>query len=212
VRRRRFLLGGAALGLQGCQRYGPLLFNPCASGLPGHLARHDTVLSALEGIDGRALWDGHVHLVGTGDSDSGLWINPRMARLFHARQYLQYRFYLNAACVDTANVDRSYVRRLLDLQEALPAGARLMLLAFDYTHDRRGRRRRDRSAFHTPNEYAHRTARQYPGRLEWIASVHPYREDSAEAIAAAAARGARAVKWLPPAMGINPASALCDPS
>lgn len=67
------------------------------------------------------------------------------------------------------------------------------------------------SAFHTPNEYAHSLAMKHPQRIEWIASIHPYREDAVATLEQAVANGARAVKWLPPAMGMDPASPLCDP-
>ena len=85
-----------------------------------------------------------------------------------------------------------------------------MLLAFDYTYDESGNRRLDLSAYHTPNEWAARLHREYPGEFEWIASVHPYRTDAIEALNQAHKSGARAVKWLPPAMGINPGAARCD--
>ena len=42
------------------------------------------------------------------------------------------------------------------------------------------------------------------------ASIHPYRVDAVERLDAAAEAGARAVKWLPNAMGIDPASPLCN--
>ena len=48
------------------------------------------------------------------------------------------------------------------------------------------------------------------GELEWAASVHPYRADAVQALDAAVADGALAVKWLPNAMGIEPASPRCD--
>jgi mannonate dehydratase len=40
--------------------------------------------------------------------------------------------------------------------------------------------------------------------------VHPYRPDAIERLAAAATQGAVAVKWLPSAMNIDPASSRCD--
>ena len=73
MKRRDFLLATSALFMQGCNlQYGPALTNPCLSDLPEHLSQHDLVLSALEGLDGKQMWDGHVHLIGTGDSDSGI--------------------------------------------------------------------------------------------------------------------------------------------
>ena len=57
---------------------------------------------------------------------------------------------------------------------------------------------------------AARLHREYPGDFEWIASVHPYRENAVEALEQANKAGARAVKWLPPAMGMDPGAARCD--
>ena len=210
MKRREFLLGSSLLGLQGCIRYGPVLKNPCESGLPRILAEHELVTRALRGIDAEQLWDGHVHLIGTGDNNSGIWINPQMRSIFHPQQFAQFKFYLNAACADPDQVDQSFVTRLLALYRELPHGARLLLLAFDYTYDEKGKRQKALSAFHTPNEYAASIAQAHPQKFEWIASIHPYREDCVEVLYAAAKQNARAVKWLPPAMGINPGSKLCN--
>jgi len=43
-----------------------------------------------------------------------------------------------------------------------------------------------------------------------VCSIHPYRRDAVAALENAVAHGARAVKWLPSAMGIDPASPKCD--
>ena len=198
--------------MQGCSlQYGPILTNPCLSGLPEHLSQHDLVLSALEGLDGEQMWDGHVHLIGTGDSDSGIWVNPHMRSILHPLQYLQFKFYLNAGCADAENVDNSFLEHLLTLHQELPMGARLLLLAFDYSYDENGLRQKPHSAFHTPDLHAASIASQYPQQFEWIASIHPYREDCVEAVFEAAKNNARAIKWLPPAMGMDPSSPLCDP-
>jgi mannonate dehydratase len=54
-------------------------------------------------------------------------------------------------------------------------------------------------------------AKAHPDRFEWICSVHPYRDDALQALQQAKAGGARAVKWLPPTMGIDLASPKCGP-
>ena len=61
-----------------------------------------------------------------------------------------------------------------------------------------------------PNEYACAVALRSPRHFEWVASIHPYRVDALEALSRVAQDGARAVKWLPVAMGIDPASSRCD--
>jgi mannonate dehydratase len=112
--------------------------------------------------------------------------------------------------IGEAGMDNAFVQRLLMQHKAFPTGGKLMLLAFDWHHDTHGRRVQDLSPFHTPNEYAQRVARAYPDRFEWIASVHPYREDAVSALETAAQGGVRALKWLPAAQGIDPADARCD--
>jgi hypothetical protein len=55
--------------------------NPSQIGLPDHLSEHDLILSAVDDLDGEQMWGGHVHLIGTGDSNSGIWVNPHSASL-----------------------------------------------------------------------------------------------------------------------------------
>jgi len=86
----------------------------------------------------------------------------------------------------------------------------LMLFAFDRIHDENGRADEANSFFYVPNAYAQSLAQRYPERFEWVASIHPYRRDCVEALLQAVENGARAIKWLPPAMGIDPASPLCE--
>lgn len=207
------LLGFGGLGLA-AYHYWPDqgLINPCHPlPLPAALAQDRLILAAWEDVDTDQIWDCHVHLIGIGDSDSGIWVNPAMLSLAHPIQYAQRKFFLNAACADeNAGVDKTYIERLVLLHEGLSPGVRLMLLAFDYHYNEAGERVPELSSFYTPDDYAARIAKLYPQRFEWIASIHPYREDCVTALEWAAQNGARAVKWLPPAMGMNPASPLCD--
>ena len=188
------------------------LFNPCLTDpLPEHLQNHEIIRTAWEGIDPHRFWDCHVHIAGVGDGDPGVWINPQMKSVLHPWQNLQRRFYLNAACSQTeGQVDEDFVRRLSHYLDVFPAGAKIMLLAFDFNHDLSRAQREDLSAFYIANRYVAELAQRRPERFEWICSVHPYRQDALEALDWAATRGARAVKWLPSAMGIDVASARCD--
>ncbi len=210
MRRRNFLAAAAALGASGC-RLGPRLFNPCEPPqLPADLAAHELVRHAFTGLRADLVWDGHVHLLGTGDSGNGIWLSPRWRSFKHPVQNALVRFYLNAACAVEGNIDQSFLDRLLVMKQAFPEGSRFMLLAFDYSYDEAGQRRLDRSAFYVPNELAAQLHRQYPEHFEWVASIHPYREDAEEALARAVEGGARAVKWLPPVMGMDPGAPRCD--
>ena len=86
------------------------------------------------GIDPARVWDCHAHLVGTGDSGSGVWVNPRMESWLNPFEYAQRLFFLNAACAHHApgRVDASFVDRLLNLVEGMRPGVKVMLLAFDH--------------------------------------------------------------------------------
>ena len=191
---------------------GVSLMNPCASPLPPHLRKHELVQAAFAGLDAAKIWDAHTHLLGTGDSGSGCWINPKMQSVLYPGQYLQRKFFLNAACVDEArqSVDADYVARLTQLVSEFPAGAKLMLFAFDHTYQQDGSRDQPQAAFHVPNRYAAAIARRQPDRFKFVASVHPYRLDAVDELDRCVADGAVAVKWLPSAMGIDPGSMACD--
>jgi mannonate dehydratase len=212
--RRRVLLGGLGVGALAATWGGarPWLVNPCRAALPADIADHDLVRAAWEGLDAARVWDCHVHLAGVGDGGSGIAISPTMLSPLHPLEYLQRLFYLNAGCAHDApgQVDQSYVARLENLMDGMPSGCKLMLFAFDHAHDGDGVARPDESAFYVPNAYARQVAQARPDIFEWVCSIHPYRDDAVAALEAAVADGARAVKWLPPAMGIDPAASRCD--
>lgn len=189
------------------------MWNPCLAGLPRRLARHDLVRSAWEGLDPALVWDCHAHLVGTGDSSSGIVINPRMNSAMNPAHYARRLLFLNAGCaydVEGGSVDRAYVRRMLNLLDDMRRGAKLLLFAFDRSYGEDGRPDPDRTAFYVPDAYARETAREHARVFEWVASIHPYRADCVAALEEAKRDDARAVKWLPAAMGIDPASPRCD--
>jgi len=90
-------------------------------------------------------------------------------------------------------------------------GTKLLLLALDASVTEAGRESWEQTSLYIPNRYAADAARRHAQYFEWAASVHPYRRDCVERLEAAVREGARALKWLPSAMGIDPASKLCDP-
>ena len=221
MKRRHALCCGAALaaGLFGTLSLGRGLAlgeglrNPCLGPLPDDLRQHALVRSAFEGLDPSQLWDAHAHLLGIGDSGSGCSVHPAMQQWWHPGEVLRRKTILNGACVDanSVSIDRAYVQRLAILAADFPAGARWMLFAFDRACDDAGRERADWSSFHVPDAYAAAVSRAHPGRFEWVASIHPYRDDALERLAVAHRTGARAVKWLPSAMNIDLRDRLCQP-
>ena len=220
MNRRQFLLSAAALGASSVAVAGIRLWpeqgftNPCLSGLPGDIKHNPLMQKIWQGIDASQVWDCHVHLVGTGDSARGIeravWVNPQMDSYWHPILKVQKHFYMNGSCASTKNVDKSVVQKKLELVQQMPAGFKLMLFAFDWFHDENGHPVPDKSIFHIPDEYAYQVAQSEPQAFEWVCSIHPYRADAVSALESAVQKGARAVKWLPQGMGINPASPKCD--
>jgi len=220
LKRRRFLYGAGAVAtaaVAGCATWRLLwpeqgFWNPCHAQLPRHLADHELVQSAWEGLDPHRIWDAHAHLIGAGDSGSGVYVNPRMESLFSPAHYARRLFFLNAGCAhdQPGNVDRAYVERMHNLIDGMRPGVKLLLFAFERAYGADGRPDLERTSFYIPDAYARDVARAHPRYFEWAASIHPWREDCVEALEQAKRNGARAVKWLPAAMGIDPASARCD--
>ena len=167
--------------------------------------------AAWDGLEPRNVWDAHSHLIGTGDSGSGILINPQTDSLLNPGQYARRLFFLNAGCAHDApgSVDRSYVERMHNLLDGMP-GTKMLLFAFERAHDERGEPDMAHTPFYVPDSYARDVARKHPDYFEWAASIHPYAPTAIERLAKAKAEGARAVKWLPSAMGIDPASPRCD--
>ena len=214
MNRRAFItaLGGVVASSLLAKSFGAQLFNPCLASLPTQFSTNSTVRDAWDGIDPTQVWDCHTHLVGVGDGGGGAYANSRTKNPLFVSQFVQRIFYMNAACVNGAEgtTDSSYVEHLRSLLDAMPHGVKVMLLAFESFHDANGAVDWGRTTFHTPNSYARDMSRAYPERFEWIASIHPYRHDSIAELRRAKMDGARAVKWLPSAMGIDPASKRCD--
>jgi mannonate dehydratase len=188
------------------------LMNECRA-TDAKLLMNPYILAAWRGLRFDRVWDMHVHLMGNGRSDSGVYLDPAFESGWSPASRLRHTFFRNAACVmgDDKRMDQEVVERLVQLADAMPQGAKLVLLAFDFTYDEGGRKRPDLTTFSIPDAYARRVAKAHPDRFEWICSVHPYREDAVQALQHAKEGGARAVKWLPPTMGIDLASPKCGP-
>ncbi len=163
-------------------------------------------------MDHSLIWDSHSHLVGSGDSPSGIYVNPKMESLLNPGEYARRLFFLNAGCAHDApgNVDRAYVERIRNLIDGMRPGVKLVLFAFERNHGEDGKPDLARTGFSVPGAYARDVAKAHPEVFEWAASIHPYRADCVEALESAKRDGARGVKWLPASMGMDPASPRCD--
>jgi uncharacterized protein len=211
TRRRALLLTGATgLALAGRTLVSRAVRAPEETG-PLSPAAQALVDRAWEGLDPARTLDAHVHVVGTGVGGSGCFIGPRMRSWASPVDRLKFNAYAKASGIaDVDGDDRQYVDRLLALAQGMRPHGRLLLFAFEQFHDEAGKAVPEASEFHTPNAYVLKLAQAHPDVFVACASIHPYRPDCVEALEAAVAQGAQAVKWLPNAMNIDPSSPRCD--
>ncbi|MCZ6598888.1 MAG: amidohydrolase family protein [Planctomycetota bacterium] len=212
--RRAFLglVGAGGAALAGARWLTPRLMRPGPVRPIESLspAARALVESAFAGVDASRMWDCHAHLVGIGTGGTGCAVSPEMQSHLHPIKRFQFDVYMAAAGVrDLDRADQDYLERLLALHRGANPAGRLLLMAFDRVVGEDGVERPDRSTFYTPNELVLRIARQEPD-VEACVSIHPYRPDALQLLDAAFEAGARAVKWLPNAMGIDPAARRCD--
>jgi len=168
------------------------------------------VKERLAGLDMNRVWDGHVHLIGMDEGGNGCTVNPDLRSHFHPWLRFQFDAFRAVGGIrnnDTADVD--YLQRLLALhRDANPAG-RIVLLAFDQVVNEAGTPIPGKTAFYVPNDYVLALGERFP-EIAPCVSIHPYRQDAVDRLDQAVEEGTVAVKWLPNAQGIDPASPLCD--
>lgn len=171
----------------------------------------DLIKRAFEDIDPTRLIDHHTHIAGLGTSHSGAFINPKMRTWAHPFHHLKFKVYLSAAGVaDVDQADAQLVTRLVNLAKHISHHGKHRLLAFDKNYHPDGTPNLEKTEFYVPNEYVFGLAERNPDLFLPSISVNPYRADALEELERWARRGARVVKWLPNAMGINPADPKCD--
>lgn len=184
---------------------------------PGDLKRNISAKSrkfideALADVKGGKLFDYHVHVLGLGKNDSGIYVNERLLSWTEAIEHLKMLVYLSAAGTpNDEHVDINFIKRLLDLAQESPAKMRYLLLAFDYYYEPDGHKNLKKTQFFVPNEWVFALAAAHPKNFVAAMSVHPYRKDALSELQRWAKKGGRIVKWLPNAMGIDPSDLKID--
>jgi hypothetical protein len=180
--------------------------------------------------------DHHTHIVGTGDSGSGCYLNDRIFSLTNNPiQYVKMRAFMSGCGLQNfRDADVSMVERLVDLISAVnlnvnadttdttdtvttvrahsgSAHPKHYILAFDEVYLLDGSKSVPMSTFHVPNDYVLRLARQYPDHFMPCVSIHPYRADAVAELRRCHRAGARLVKWLPNSMRIDATNSKCAP-
>jgi predicted TIM-barrel fold metal-dependent hydrolase len=171
----------------------------------------DLVKRAFEDIDPERLVDHHVHIAGLGVGGTNAFVNRKMLSWRHPFHRLKLKVYMSSAGVaDENNADPQAAARLASLVKNISGHGKHRLLAFDKNYRRDGTVNLEKTEFYVPNEYVFTLAERYPDLFIPNISVNPYRPDAIAELEKWARRGARIVKWLPNAMGIDPSDSKCD--
>jgi predicted TIM-barrel fold metal-dependent hydrolase len=172
----------------------------------------DLVKRAFDDIDSAKLVDHHVHIAGLGVGGTNAFVNSKMLTWRHPFHRLKLKVYMSSAGVaDEDKADPQAVKRLASLVASIKDHGKHRLLGFDKHYRRDGSLNLEKTEFYVPNEYVFELAERYPELFVPNISVNPYRPDALAELEKWARRGARVVKWLPNAMGIDPSDPQCDP-
>jgi len=170
----------------------------------------DVVKRAFDDIDPQRLIDHHVHVAGLGAG--GTFVNRKMRTWAHPFHRLKFKVYMSSAgATDENRADTQLVERLASLVSHIRNHGKHRLLAFDKHYRSDGSVNLEKTEFYVPNEYVFELAERYADMFVPNISVNPYRPDAISELEKWARRGARIVKWLPNAMGIDPSDPKCDP-
>ena len=171
----------------------------------------DLIKRSYEDIDPACLVDHHTHIAGLGSQGTGAFINSRMRTWGHPFHRLKFKVYMSSAGVEEElNADRQFAHRLENLVRYMPHHGKHRLLAFDKNYRRDGSVNLEKTEFYVPNEYVFELGERNADLFIPNISVNPYRPDALAELRKWAAQGARVVKWLPNAMGIDPSDSECD--
>jgi uncharacterized protein len=215
IARRNWILGGT-VALMGA---GAALYtlqhrylNTCARASdPGH--QIDPELNALiwTDLNPERVRDAHVHVVGVGaqTQDGQPWVHPALSSPSNPFLFAHFALYADGGCVlrHPSSANEVYWARLMELADEFPSGAKFMLFAMDGSYGADGKLDTERTRLYVPNDYVRDLARRAPQRFEWVASIHPQRADALALLRRAAKDGAKALKWIPYFMDIDPADA-----
>jgi len=172
----------------------------------------DLIKRAFDDIDSSKLVDHHVHIAGLGVGGTNAFVNSKMLTWRHPFHRLKLKVYMSSAGVaDEEKADPQAVARLTRLVASIKDHGKHRLLGFDKHYRSDGSVNLEKTEFYVPNEYVFELAEGHPELFVPNISVNPYRPDAIAELEKWARRGARVVKWLPNAMGINPSAPKCDP-
>jgi hypothetical protein len=166
---------------------------------------------AFDGIDPARLVDFHTHVLAIGTSVKDAFVNSKMRSGVNLER-LKFLIYISASGVKNLdNADQEYLNRLVCLARAIKRHGKYHILALDKHYRPDGTVDLAKTNMYVPNDYIVELARQYGDIFLPVISLHPYRRDAVEELDKWARTGVKYVKWLPNAMGMDPADRAIEP-
>lgn len=166
---------------------------------------------AYHGLKGSPPVDFHTHILAIGSSVSDAFVNPRMRSGVNLERF-KFWIYKSASGIRSEeNADEEYVARLVRLARAGKHGGKFRILAFDKHYSPDGTVNIRKTNMYVPNRYVVELAEKYSDIFLPVISVHPYRPDALQELEKWRRAGVRLVKWLPNAMGMDPANPRVEP-
>jgi predicted TIM-barrel fold metal-dependent hydrolase len=166
---------------------------------------------AFDGTDLARLVDFHTHVLAIGTSVKDAFVNPQMRSGINLER-LKFLIYSSASDIKNIdNTDQEYVNRLVRLARANKRQGKYRILAFDKHYKPDGTVDLTKTTMYVPNEYIVELAHQYGDIFLPVISLHPYRRDAVEELDKWAKAGVKYIKWLPNAMGMDPANKAIEP-
>lgn len=161
---------------------------------------------AFADIDPARLVDFHTHVIAIGTSVKDAFINSKMRSGINLERF-KFLIYASAANVKNLdNADQEYLTRLVRLARSSKRQGKYRILAFDKHYKPDGTVDLTKTNMYVPNDYVVELARQYADVFLPVISLHPYRRDAIEELEKWAKAGVKYIKWLPNAMGMDPAN------
>lgn len=163
------------------------------------------IAKSFADLDGYELIDYHTHILGLGTDCEGCFVHPGSYDFSSPLRRFSFNIYMSASGINTPErADQEYLDRLVRLIRGSKYPIKSAILAFDKHYNLDGSEKLERTEFYVPNSYVYEISERYPDIFIPVISIHPYRVDAIEELDKWGRKGARIVKWLPNAMGIDP--------
>lgn len=152
-------------------------------------------------LDLSKCWDAHAHILGVGDSDSGIHLNtPKgIKRFIHPLRVALFKKMIGLKDFET---DNHYLEIMNKTAKECFEGYKVLSFSFCPFYEE-VKAKKELSDFVIPNEWGLGASRKFDNLL-YVTSVNPNSVTAIEDLNKAVCDGAVALKWLPCAHNINP--------